>query len=229
MRAPVSVRPVPVPSPAALGCGRAGQRAGRGRGSAGALHRPRVPDAGAEPGLSQGIAARSSREAPGRERGRQGRSWTLTLQSPPGGQAEGDGPHDGAPASGALQRSHQREADAPGVAFKWLGRPARPEPGGCLPQRPLPRFSPSSSSRSRRGAGAAPSSPPQRPSGAPPLTPRDLPCGREMQLAEEGKALPGRRPSPSREMSAMGATLPGRSLELGAEPGMGASGHGGWF
>lgn len=56
-----------------------------------------------------------------------------------------------------------------------------------------------------------PAPPRSGPRALPRLTPRDLRSGLEMQLAEKGKALPGRRPSPSREMSAMGGrgALPG--------------------
>lgn len=198
---------------------------------------PQMPGAGAEPGHRS--EQQEERAGGGRERGRQGRSRTLTLQSPPGGQAEGDGPHDDAPASTALQRSHQREADAPGGAFKWLGRPARPDPGGCLPQAspsllsllvlPLPPR--------RRGCSQLP--PAAAPGRSPASHPAILRSALEMQLAEEGKALPGRRPSPSREMSAMGGRgaaqpcptlpMPGRSLEPGAEPRIGTPGRGGWF
>lgn len=84
-----------------------------------------------------------------------------------------------------------------------------------------------------------PAPPRSGPRALPRLTPRDLRSGLEMQLAEEGKALPGRRPSPRREMSAMGGRgaaqpcpalpVPGRSLKPAAEPGIGTPGRGGWF
>lgn len=72
-------------------------------------------------------------------------------------------------------------------------------PGGACP-RLCPASLPASLlflPPSRRGCSLLP---PQR---LPRLTARGLRCRPEMQLAEEGKALPGRRPSPSREMSAM--------------------------
>lgn len=40
---------------------------------------------------------------------------TLTLQSPAGRQAEGDGPHDGTASPTAPQRSHWRAAAAPAL------------------------------------------------------------------------------------------------------------------
>lgn len=76
-----------------------------------------------------------------------------------------------------------------------------------------------------------PAPPRSGPRALPRLTPRDLRSGLEMQLAEDEKALPGRRPSPSREMSAMGGRgaalpcsalpMPGRSLKPAAGPGSG--------
>lgn len=145
-----------------------------------------------------GRAGASRRRAGGKgrgwERGRQGRSRTLTLQSPPGGQAEGDGPHDDASASTALQRSHQREADAPGVALKWQGRPARPDPGGCLPQAspsllllPLP---PRRRSCSRLPPAAAPGR-------SPASHPAISDAGRRCNWLRKGRLCPaaGHRPA----------------------------------